>query len=277
MTIRSRSSRTFASPAAVLAAAVLAAGALAQDSATFPLAKSCDAGADTVATLRASDQVKVRYSSATGNGTCYAVTATIDGKSVSGYLHGAAHPGIAAFEQEVRSNAVVIPPAPPPPPAPAPAPAAASIAARPAAPEPAAPPLSFAGFHAISIDGWPVDLSHERAANVFIYFWSARNRAGIRATETAGTIYDKYHARGVYVVGVGSAASPEQLKSAAAEYELGGLQVLDRGGLAAFYHVDPAKPFMVLDQSRKVIAAAPTAQGLDPILDQLTKYRKPRR
>ncbi len=262
-------------------AVALAAGWLcAQTPDSFPLLKTCSGGAETVATLHASDSVKVRFNYAGDAGNCYAVTATIGDRTVEGYLVGAGHPAITAFEKEVRSQPVRIPPAAPAAASIAPAGAGAAVKAvsvtAPAA-EAAPAPLSFAGFRATAIDRWPVDLSHERAPNVFIYFWSARSRAGIRAIEAVGSIYETYHTRGVYVVGVGSAASVEQLKTAVAENELGGLQVLDRGGLAARYHVDPAKPFMVLDQSRNVIAAAPTAQDLQPILDQLTKYRRPSR
>jgi hypothetical protein len=276
-----------------LIALLTAAYACAQTPVAVPLTKSCGSEAEAVATLRASDHVHVRYSFAGDAGTCYAVTATIDGTSVDGYLIGAAHPDIAAFEHEVRTQAVLIPPPPPPPPA---APATPAIAAKPPAGGPTAKesasvakpitdaakptveaaPLSFAGFRAVAIDGWPVDLSRERAANVFIYFWSARSRASIRAVDLVESIYNTYYGRGVYVVGVGAAASLDQLKTAAAENELGGKQVLDRGGLAARYHVDPTKPFMVLDESRNVIAAASTAQALEPILSELTKNRRSR-
>ena len=82
-----------------------------------PLLRSCSTGAETVATLKGSDQVKVRYSFASDVGTCYAVTATVEGKPVNAFLIGAAHPAIVAFEQEVRSHPPLVPPPPPPPPA----------------------------------------------------------------------------------------------------------------------------------------------------------------
>lgn len=220
--------------------------------------------------LDASHPVQVRFNYNGDAGNCYAVTATVGSHKIDGYLIGAAHPAIAAFEKEIRAQQVAIP---------VPAPAPAALAAPPAASvsqaSAQASPISFAGFRAISVDGWPVDLSRETAPNVFIYFWSARSRTGIKALDGMESIYNSFHNRGVYIVGVGSASSGDELKRIAGENEIGGRQVLDRG-FAARYHVDPAKPFMVLDQSRKVIASAATAQGLQSVLQQLTKFRKPR-
>lgn len=257
--------------------------AFAQTPSGFPLMQSCSTGADTIATLQAADALKIRYSFAGDNGTCYAVTATVGGNPVNGYLLGNAHPAIAAFEQDVRTQATLIPqpaPAPPPPAAAKPSQPPASQKPETAAaqpnPAPVEQPISFAGFRAIGMNGENVDLSRQRAANVVIYFWSARSRAGIKAADSVESVYNTYHARGVYVVGVASAASVDQLKNACSENEVAWPQVLDRSGLAARYHVDPAKPFLLLDQSRSVIAAAATPQALQPMLDQLTKSRRPR-
>jgi hypothetical protein len=252
----------------------------AQTPAAFPLTKSCGSGSAAVATLGVSDHVKVRYSFMGDAGTCYAVTASIDGKSVDGYLIGAAHPDIAAFEQEVRTHAALIPQPPPPPP---PAPAATAPAATSATPvvakevtPPAAPPLSFAGFRAVDINGDRIDLSNRHAANVVVYFWSARTPRGIQNVEPMDAVYDNYHSRGVDVVGIASAANSAQLTDVCRNHEIVWPQVLDSGGIASRYHVDPARPFLVLDQSRNVIASAPSVAALGPILEQITKNRRAR-
>jgi hypothetical protein len=235
-----------------------------------------------VGTIHASDSIKVRYSFVADVGTCYAVTVKADDKSMDGYLIGNAHPAIAAFEQDVQLHAAAIPVPPPPPP---PAPASSTVAAKPAAPAPiakqeapAAPaPLSFAGFRAVAINGDRVDLNtRQRATNVVVYFWSARSERGIKAAEPMELLYDTYRTRGVDMVGIAQAASRTQLSEVCGNHEFGWPQVLDSGGIASRYHVDPAKPFLVLDQSRNVIAAVPTALALGPILDQLTKNRRPR-
>jgi AhpC/TSA family len=252
----------------------------AQTQVTFKLTKSCDSGSAAVAMLRGSDNVKVRYSFAGDAGTCYAVTATVDGNSVDGYLIGAAHPDLAAFEQEVRTKAVLIPQAPPPPPPAAiPAAPAKSEASAPAAKEaPPAPelPLSFAGFRAVDINGDRVDLNGRRAANIVVYFWSARSERAVQSLDAINALYDTYHARGVDMVGIASGATTSRLIDISRDHEFVWSQVSDSGGIAARYHVDPARPFLVLDQSRNVIAAVPTAIALGPILDQLTKNRRPR-
>lgn len=236
--------------------------------------------------LKASDAVKVRYSFGADLGTCYAVIATLDGKPVDGYLMGSAnpavvHPAILAFEQDIRLHATPIPQAvPAAPPAPAPA---ATAAAKPAvvvpvakeAPPPPPAPLSFAGFRATDVNGERVDLSARRTQNVVLYFWSARNRNGIRATDQMESIYDAYHNRGVDVVGIASAANASDLLSICRNNEIIWPQVFDSGGIASRYHVDPANPYLVLDQSRHVIAALPSASALGPVLAQLTKNRRP--
>lgn len=196
---------------------------------------------------------------------CYAVTATVDGKTLDGYLLGSAHPAVAAFEAQVRTQGTLIPQAPPP--------AAAAPQPR---PEPKPEPLSFADFHATGVHGERVDLSHERAANVVIYFWSPHNRTSMQNADGMESVFNTYHSRSVYMVGVATGISLAQLRSTCNENEIGWPQVLDNGAVAERYHVDPAKPYVLLDQARNVIAASATPGGLEPMLDELTKHRRPR-
>jgi len=268
----------------ILPAFLAAAFAQAQAPATFPLLKSCGEGAEAVATVRSSDPVKIRYSFATESGACYAVTATIEGQTVNGYLAGGAHsgngphPAIVAFEQEVRTHALEIPiPLPPPAPAPPAAPKTAGIAA-PAvskeAPLEAPAPLSFAGFRAVDVEGNRVDLSAKRATNIVLYFWSARDKREVKKAEPMDLVYDEFHRRGVDVVGVASAASAAQLRQVCRDNEVLWSVILDSGGIASRYRVDPAKPYLVLDQSRKVIAAVGSAGELESVLRPLTARRR---
>src|SRR5277367_1107443 len=158
----------------------------------FPLLKSCGDTTAVVTTVQSSDPVQIRFSFATDSGTCYAVTATVDGNAVNGYLISGAHwgsethPAILTFEREMQTHAPVIPAPPPPPPAPpATSPTATKMAPAPAEKEapPEAPlPLSFAGFRAVDVQGNRVDLSTQRAPNVVVYFWSALNKRGIQKT-----------------------------------------------------------------------------------------------
>jgi peroxiredoxin len=258
-----------------------------QEPEAFPLLKSCGEGSEIVSKLGSADAVKIRYSFATDTGTCYSVTATIEGKDVNGYLesrthagNASVHPAIMAFEQDIRLHGPVIPPPPPPaPPAPVPAaaPQAASAAApavsKETAPEPT-PPLSFAGFRAADISGNRVDFSAKQTPNIVIYFWSAGNPRGVAKADTMTHVYNTFHNRGVDVVGVASARNATQLLDVCRNNEVVWPQILDSGGIANRYHVDPAKPYLVLDRSRNVIAAVASPLELEPVLRPLTQQRK---
>lgn len=290
MTTRSRFSRPAWSLKALLSGAVFAAAfAHAQTPPTFPLLKSCGEGAEVLTTIGSSDAVKIRYSFAADSGTCYAVTAIVEGKDVNGYLEGikrsattAVHPAIVAFEQDVRTHVVQIPVAPPPAPAPpvAPKPAepsqpAAALETAPQEPVQAPPaPLSFAGFRAVDIKGNRVDFSTMRTPNIVVYFWSATDKRGIKKAAEMENVYEEFHQRGVDVVGVASARNATQLREVCSNNEVVWPEILDGGGIANRYHVDPAKPYMLLDRSRNVIAAASSPTELAAVLRPLTKSRR---
>jgi peroxiredoxin len=270
-----------AAPFALLAAAC----AQAQAPAAFPLLKSCGEGSETVTTVAGSDPVRIRYSFATDTGTCYAVTATVDGKPVDGYFTGGArpgdgalHPAIVAFEQEIRTHPPLIPPPPPQAPAPPavlkPAVAADSKPDSKKDPGDTPLPLSFAGFRAVDIKGNRVDLSSKRTPNIVVYFWSALDQRGIKKAETMEHIYIEFHTRGVDVVGVASARNATTLRQICTDNEFVWSEILDSGSIANRYHVDPAKPYLLLDQSRNVIAAVASPLELEPILGQLTQRRR---
>ena len=87
-------------------------------------------------------------------------------------------------------------------------------------------------------------------------------------------VYEQYHPRGVDVVGIASARSVSQLRQVCGENEFVWPQIFDTGGIANRYHVDPAKPYLVLDQSRRVIASASSAADLDPVLRMLAQRRR---
>jgi len=251
--------------------------AYAQAPDTFPIYQSCG-GSETVASVHASDAVKVHYRMSAGSGPCYAVTVTVNGDRMDGFLRGTDHPAIAAFDQEVRLHAAVIPEPPPPPPDP-PKPATSPTPATPVASKPApaeAPPapLSFAGFNAVSIDGDRVDLSKMRAPNVVLYFWSARDKRSIKNAEPMDVVYDAFHSHGVEVVGVAAAASRSQLTQVCRDNEVVWPQILDSGAIASRYHVDPANSYLVLDQHRNVIAAVSSPMQVSAILGPLTKHRR---
>ena len=245
-----------------------------QAGARLPLLADCSNSAEVVASIDAATSIKIRYSMAGDSGACYAVTATVDGKPLNGFLLGSAHPTVAQFERDSRSLIPEIPPPPPPPPAPATAP---SPDKKPAPAEQAGAdasgPVSFAGFRAVDFDGRRIDLSASRAQNVVIYFWSPYGASSKKAESMEG-LYTTYHDRGVDVVGVASGVSAAKLRDYCSQNEVTWPQVLDGGQLAARYHGDPAKPFLRLDRQRNVIAAASSPQGLGSALDQIAGRRR---
>jgi tetratricopeptide (TPR) repeat protein len=64
------------------------------------LRKGCEAGDQAVASVPAGSPVEVRFSLAGSAVPCFAVTVTVDGKKLNGYLPGAALSGAADFEKE---------------------------------------------------------------------------------------------------------------------------------------------------------------------------------
>jgi len=274
----------FLSPRCLLAVPLAAAAcAYAEGPIAVPLLNSCEPGAGTIATVRGSDPVDVRWSFATDTGTCYAVAATVDGKSVNGYLTGGtptandpAHPAIASFLQEIRAHISEIP-LPPSAEVPAAVPANQPVVSKEAAPrkdQEDIPPLSFAGFRAVDIKGNRVDLISRTAPNIVVYFWSALDQRGIKQAEAMYNVYEEFHTRGVDVVGVASARNATQLRQICTDNEVEWPEILDSGGIAGRYRVDPAKPYLLLDQSRKVVAAVGSPRELEPILRQLTQLRR---
>ena len=229
---------------------ILGAGrAWAQGRAAFPLLKSCGQGSGSTAAIRDSDPVQVRYGFSTDSGTCYAVTATVAGQTVEGYLlrveggRETQHPAVAAFELELRTHLASVPMAAPLTPAP---PVATMTPATPVNPQvhtpvpnPSSPtePLSFAGFRAVDVKGNRVDLSMIHTPTVVLYFWSAADKRGIQKAEDMENIYEQYHPRGVDVVGVASARSASQLLDVCHENALVWPQIFDSGSIADRYHV----------------------------------------
>ena len=109
-----------------------------------------------------------------------------------------------------------------------------------------------------------------------VFFWSARNARDIKKAEPIALVYEQFRRFGVAVVGIAPAANSTQLLQVCRDSEFVFPQILDSGGIANRYHVDLSKPYLVLDQSRKVIAAVASPFELQPVLESLTKYRKER-
>ncbi len=224
---------------------------------------SCDGG-NPIATIRSSDPVQIRYSFAGGTETCYAVSATANGKEVEGFLLGAAHPMIAEFEKEARSHIPAIPD--PPKPKPEPSPDAKEAKKD----EPPPMPTSFAGLRAVDYQGHSVNLAAMSAPTVVLYFWSAANRRSIKDSEALEQVYGTHHSKGVEVIGIAAASSAKRVQEICQENEFIWPQVLDSGKIASEHHVTPDKPYLILNRQRNVVAALSSAHEVDRVLKQLS-------
>ena len=230
------------------------------------LLASCDDSNDIKATVRMTDTVQVHSSLAESGQECFSVSATIDGQVVRGYILGDRHPAILDYER-VRAKQPVIMPYVPPPAAPAEDAKDAKAPAEPATPQPA----NLAGLRGVDYNGRPVDIDRMKAKTVIVYFWSPNNRRLAKDTEGLDYIYEQYQPSGVEIVGVAGGSTPGAVRQFCEQNEAVWPQVIDSGKLAQQYHVDPAKPYLVLDQERNVVAALSSATQLDTVLHKRLK------
>lgn len=249
-----------------LIVAIAAVGASAQGREGIPLLADCSNPEDVVATVQATDHVQVRYGLGGNTQTCYAVSVTLNGKDVAGYLLGAAHPDVAAFEREARSH---VPPIPDPP-APAPA-AAAATETKQNDPAPQVP-KSFAELSGISPDGHHrVSLGSFKQPMVVVYFWSANDKRSIREADAMDGVYEMYRGKSVGLVGVVSGASTAQVRKVINEGEVIWPQILDNGAIAARYPESKQTRYFILDRNRNVVAALKSS---GEVQRELVKLRK---
>jgi peroxiredoxin len=234
----------------------------------LPLLGGCDDANDVKATIQKSDAVRVRFSMAGSGQECYSVSATVDGRTVDGYLLGAEHPAIAEFERMRSRQPAIMPYVPPPPPPPESEKQAVPVAA-PAVPQ----PVSLAGFRGVDVNGRQIDLDRMKAKTIIVYFWSPGNHRSVKDAEMLDYVYQQYQTNSVEIVGVASGSSAAAVKQIAEKNEAVWPQVMDSGRIAQQFHVDPAKPYLVLDQQRNVITTLSSATQIDAVLQQRFKDR----
>jgi peroxiredoxin len=240
---------------------------------TFALLTDCSGSpsepADVAATIHQSDPVRVRYSLGGNTQICYAVSATVNGKTVEGFLLGDAHRDIAAFELEARSRIPAIPPEPPKP-------APEVKGGKDAKDQTPAPdtPKSFAGLSGVSPDGRRVSLASIGAPTVVLYFWSANNKKSILEAHRMEEIYNQYHGKGVGLVGVVSGSSAAGARRVLSDQEVLWPQILDTGEIAARYPASKEAKYYILDRQRNTVAAL---KSPGEVQNALTKMRQPSR
>jgi hypothetical protein len=242
-----------------------------QSNDTFVLLTDCSSSpskpAEVAGTLHASDRVRVRYSLGGSTQTCYAVSATMNGQVVEGFLLGGAHPDVAAFEREARSRIPAIPDRPKPDPAAAPA----AKDGKDGKDQPPVPdlPKSFAGLSGISPDGRRVSLDSIPASTLVLYFWSANNKKSIREVDGMEGVYNQYHSKGVGLVGVVSGSSAASVRKVLHDEEVLWPQILDNGDIASRYPASKETRYYILDRRRNTVAALKSAAEVQQALTKM--------
>ena len=227
---------------------------------SFPLLSNCFEDGERLTEVTAADEIRVRYASAAGGvKPCYAVQVTKEGRMLTGFLMGARLPVIERFEEDIRKH---VPQAPPPV-------AVSRPASAPPVAEPLPGPKTLSGLRAADINGNPVDLSAMPEKHLVVYFWSASDKKAIDAAEAMEGIHSQFAApRKLEFVSIATAKSFEQYKRAAEGAEATWPQILDKAKLADRYHVDPAKPILIVDRARNVLTAVANPRDL---IDELNR------
>jgi peroxiredoxin len=231
---------------------------------SIPMIEDCASPAEVVAVVQATDHVRVRYGMGGSTQICYAVTATVNGKDIGGYLLGSAHPDVAAFEREARSH---IPPIPPPAPL-----ASDSKDKEIQSLKIMDLPKSFAGLSGTSPAGGRVSLDTFNQPTVVLYFWSANDKKSVRDAGAMEGIYNLYRGKGVGLVGVVSGTSA-QVRSVMNDEEVVWPQILNNGTIAERYPQTKDLKYFILDRSRNVVAALKSSEDVQRVLTDLRKQK----
>lgn len=236
------------------------------------LRDGCSAYDQQIAVIGSGDQVVVDHAIAGGDGTCYQIVVTHDGKSITGYFLGDNLPAIAAFVKErektseVRLEAIANQPLPAPVVA-KPAPGTPAAAEKPAPP---VPPEIFENFSGHTSNGKVVSLSGMPGRVIVVSFWSAHSGTSKNQLMSMLSVYQQYSRRGLSALGVSMDPNPKHIDQALDDITLTWPQVADPGGLAARYKVDPRMgKIFVLDSAHRIVASGTTIAQLEPKIREL--------
>ena len=234
---------------------------------TVPLRDGCSADDSQIAVVGTNDSVHVLGAIAGGDGECYHVDVTRDGKTTSGYLLGETLPAIAAFVAErersssERLDAVAKQMALPPPSPP-------SESAK----EPSKEPIeTFENFSGRDLKGKPVSLNSLPGRIIIVQFWGPHGSSK-NELESLTQFYNQYKGRGVGLIGL-VMVGPKYLGEALDDMILSFPEIPDPG-LAKRYGVNPStgKTF-VLDKSHRILASGSANDAIRAVKKLITSER----
>jgi hypothetical protein len=239
-------------------------------SAGEPLRSGCSPDDGQLATVGASDQVKVLLAVAGWDSPCYKVRVTRPGGNMTGYVLGSAMPAIREFEhqrEEASAAAsqgearLALAQA-----------AAAQKSAETDTDKPKDPLIStqFEDFSGRDSNGKPVNLSGLKGRATLVTFWSPTGGHAEQQVLSATRLYDEFHRSGLAAVGISMNPNPNRIGAALDDVSPNWPQMPDRNGLAAHYNVDPrAGKVFVLDANHRIVAAGPMGPEIEKTVRQL--------
>lgn len=234
-----------------------------------PLTEDCSEFAPVLATLSASAQVEVRSSVAGFAKTCYAVTATVGGKPVKGYVLGNGLTAVSEYEREraAASAAMIVPP-PPPEAAPAAAAAPAPVAKAPVE-KPHYPP--FANFSALDMTGKAVSVRGLKGKVNLVCFWSPTNKPSFADLLTVVRLHGQFKKQGVDALSVSLSGNDAALRDTVEDMHLGFRTVPNGLDLAARYNIDYSNlpRIYVLNENWEVVTSTLHGRAVEDLVKKL--------
>lgn len=223
-----------------------------------PFLEDCSDSAGVLAKLASNTPVEVRFSMAAGAQTCYAITATVDGKPLRGYVKGNELAAIAEFERQKATFAASVVSAAP-----------AVPAAAPPAETPRYPP--FPDFLAKDMKGNPVSAHSLKGKVNLVCFWSPDSAVASRELFVVRGLYTQFKGRGLDALAVSLASNRAQLEDTVDDYKLGFRNVPSGHAVAAMYNFgyDALPRTYVLNERFEVIASGLHGAALESLVKKL--------
>lgn len=230
--------------------------------AEYSLLASCSKTAQVLAKLHRDAALRVSSALSQAGGTCYSVTASLDGRPVHGYVFDEELAAIAEFRGQITDLSQRTRPAPPAPPASSPEKTAAEAA-----------PKYFEDFSVRDVAGQPLSLRRQKGKVILVQFWSAASHRSRTEADNVVNLYNQFHERGLAVVSISMDRNVEKTIEYANQHDMVWPQYADGLGpqnkLARKYQVESDSQTFVLDSDLKILAAGVNGDVLWKAVEKL--------